>query len=93
MQNFAKSLLDVADNLGRASSVVKESFSKIDVSNDATGSAQLLKSLLEGVEMTEKQLGEVRFPYCYISFQIYLILYLCTKVYIEELVRSQYSFY
>ncbi|XP_044473691.1 grpE protein homolog 2, mitochondrial-like isoform X3 [Mangifera indica] len=59
IQNFAKSLLDVADNLGRASSVVKESFSKIDVSNDATGSAQLLKSLLEGVEMTEKQLGEV----------------------------------
>ncbi|XP_044497894.1 grpE protein homolog 1, mitochondrial-like [Mangifera indica] len=59
IQNFAKSLLDVSDNLGRASSVVKESFSKIDSSNDATGSAQLLKSLLEGVEMTEKQLGEV----------------------------------
>ncbi|XP_031286548.1 grpE protein homolog 1, mitochondrial [Pistacia vera] len=59
IQNFAKSLLDVADNLGRASSVAKESFSKIDARNDATGSAQLLKSLLEGVEMTEKQLGEV----------------------------------
>ncbi|KAJ0045667.1 hypothetical protein Pint_04059 [Pistacia integerrima] len=59
VQNFAKSLLDVADNLGRASSVAKESFSKIDACNDATGSAALLKSLLEGVEMTEKQLGEV----------------------------------
>ncbi|XP_031257490.1 grpE protein homolog 1, mitochondrial-like [Pistacia vera] len=59
IQNFAKSLLDVADNLGRASSVAKESFSKIDACNDATGSAALLKSLLEGVEMTEKQLGEV----------------------------------
>ncbi|KAJ1392497.1 GrpE nucleotide exchange factor [Sesbania bispinosa] len=35
IQNFAKSLLDVADNLGRASSVVKESFSKIDTPNDS----------------------------------------------------------
>lgn len=69
LQNFAKSLLDVADNLGRASSVVKESFSKIDASNDATGSAKLLKSLLEGVEMTEKQLGEVRFSCSYIFYR------------------------
>ncbi|KAJ4849374.1 hypothetical protein Tsubulata_043056 [Turnera subulata] len=59
IQNFAKSLLDVADNLGRASSVVKASFSKIDASADTTGSASLLKTLLEGVEMTEKQLAEV----------------------------------
>lgn len=59
MQNFAKSLLDVADNLGRASSVVKESFSKIDESKDTVGAAALLKTLLEGVGMTEKQLGEV----------------------------------
>lgn len=58
-QNFAKSLLDVADNLGRASSVVKESFSKIDTANDNTGAVPLLKTLLEGVEMTEKQLAEV----------------------------------
>ncbi|XP_019153141.1 PREDICTED: uncharacterized protein LOC109149677 isoform X2 [Ipomoea nil] len=59
VQNFAKSLLDVADNLGRASSVVKESFSKIDTDNDNTGAVPLLKTLLEGVEMTEKQLAEV----------------------------------
>lgn len=59
IQNFAKGLLDVADNLGRASSVVKENFLKIDPSNDTTGAVPLLKSLLEGVEMTEKQLGEV----------------------------------
>ncbi|XP_010438697.1 PREDICTED: uncharacterized protein LOC104722255 [Camelina sativa] len=60
VQNFAKSLLDVADNLGRASSVVKESFSKLDTSKeDSTGAAPLLKTLLEGVEMTEKQLAEV----------------------------------
>ncbi|KAK6934506.1 GrpE nucleotide exchange factor [Dillenia turbinata] len=59
IQNFAKSLLDVADNLGRASSVVKESFSKIDVSKDSAGAVPLLKTLLEGVEMTEKQLAEV----------------------------------
>ncbi|XP_062169251.1 grpE protein homolog 2, mitochondrial isoform X2 [Alnus glutinosa] len=59
IQNFAKSLLDVADNLGRASSVVKESFAKIDTSKDSSGAAPLLKTLLEGVEMTEKQLVEV----------------------------------
>ncbi|CAN6914769.1 unnamed protein product [Brassica oleracea] len=60
IQNFAKSLLDVADNLGRASSVVKESFSKLDdTSKDSAGAAPLLKTLLEGVEMTEKQLAEV----------------------------------
>ncbi|KAL3644089.1 hypothetical protein CASFOL_012021 [Castilleja foliolosa] len=60
IQNFAKSLLDVADNLGRASSAAKESFSKIDTSDAATGGAvHQLKTLLEGVEMTEKQLNEV----------------------------------
>ncbi|KAI9186246.1 hypothetical protein LWI28_015244 [Acer negundo] len=59
IQNFAKGLLDVADNLGRASSVVKESFSKIDTSHDSAGAVPLLKSLLDGVEMTEKLLGEV----------------------------------
>ncbi|XP_048619859.1 grpE protein homolog 2, mitochondrial [Brassica napus] len=60
IQNFAKSLLDVADNLGRASSVVKESFSKLDDTSKASaGAAPLLKTLLEGVEMTEKQLAEV----------------------------------
>ncbi|KAJ1375278.1 GrpE nucleotide exchange factor [Sesbania bispinosa] len=59
IQNFAKSLLDVADNLGRASSVVKESFSKIDTPSDSAEAVKLLKTLLEGVEMTEKQLSEV----------------------------------
>jgi len=62
IQNFSKSLLDVADNLFRASSVVKESFSKIDTSNNSDEAVPLLKTLLEGVEMTEKQLGEVFFP-------------------------------
>ncbi|KAL8206155.1 hypothetical protein R6Q57_009706 [Mikania cordata] len=59
IQSFAKSLLDVADNLGRASSAVKERFTKIDVSKDPAGALPLLKTLLEGVEMTEKQLSEV----------------------------------
>ncbi|KAK6774156.1 hypothetical protein RDI58_029395 [Solanum bulbocastanum] len=59
IQNFVKSLLDVADNMGRASSVVKESFSKIDESKDTVGAVPLLKTLLEGVEMTDKQLAEV----------------------------------
>ncbi|XP_073307925.1 grpE protein homolog 2, mitochondrial-like [Primulina huaijiensis] len=59
IQNFAKSLLDVADNMGRASFAAKESFSKIDASSDTSGAVQQLKILLEGVEMTEKQLSEV----------------------------------
>ncbi|KAJ0501383.1 putative GrpE nucleotide exchange factor [Helianthus annuus] len=59
IQNFAKSLLDVVDNLDRASSVVKESFAKIDASKDTTRAVPLLKTLIEGVEMTEKQLAEV----------------------------------
>ncbi|XP_022753093.1 uncharacterized protein LOC111301577 [Durio zibethinus] len=59
IQNFAKGLLDVADNLGRASTHVKGSFSKIDESKDTVGAVPLLKTLLEGVEMTEKQLGQV----------------------------------
>lgn len=49
----------MADNLGRASSAAKESFSKIDTSQDAAGAVNQLKTLLEGVEMTEKQLAEV----------------------------------
>ncbi|CAK9165490.1 unnamed protein product [Ilex paraguariensis] len=59
IQSFAKSLLDVADNLGRAFSVVKESSSKIDASEDIVGAVPLLTTLLEGVEMTEKQLAQV----------------------------------
>ncbi|XP_073028394.1 grpE protein homolog 2, mitochondrial-like [Primulina eburnea] len=59
IQNFAKSLLDVADNMGRASFAAKESFSKIDASSDTSGAVQQLKILLEGVEMTEKLLSEV----------------------------------
>lgn len=59
LQNFVKALLDVSDNLGRASSVVKESFSKIDESKDTAGAVPLLKTLLEGVEITDKQLAEV----------------------------------
>ncbi|CAL5405478.1 unnamed protein product [Camellia sinensis] len=46
-------------NLGRASSVVNDSFSKIDTSKDTAGAVPLLKTLMEGVEMTENQLAEV----------------------------------
>uniref|UniRef100_A0A803LXZ3 GrpE protein homolog n=1 Tax=Chenopodium quinoa TaxID=63459 RepID=A0A803LXZ3_CHEQI len=59
VQSFAKNLLDVADNLGRAASVTRESVNKIDVSQETVGAMPLLKTLLEGVEMTEKQLAEV----------------------------------
>ncbi|XP_027064199.1 grpE protein homolog 1, mitochondrial isoform X3 [Coffea arabica] len=59
VQDFAKNLLDVADNLSRASLAVKDNFLKIDASKDAVGAVPLLKTLLQGVEMTEKQLAEV----------------------------------
>ncbi|GFZ04959.1 co-chaperone GrpE family protein [Actinidia rufa] len=59
IQSFAKTLLDVADNLGRAASVVKDSFPKVDTSKDTAGAVPLLETLLKGVEMTEKQLTEV----------------------------------
>jgi hypothetical protein len=69
----------VADNLGRASSVVKGNFSKINVSNDAADVVPLLKTLLEGVEMTEKQLGEVTFLVnCQLSTQPHTLLFICT---------------
>jgi hypothetical protein len=54
-----RSLLDVADNLSRASAVVKENFSKIDSSDDSSAAVLLLKTLLDGVAMTEKQLSDV----------------------------------
>ena len=57
VQDFAKSLLDVADNLERALEIVRKSES----SAGAGAKAKQLKSLLEGVEMTEKQLMKVRF--------------------------------
>lgn len=56
MQDFAKSLLDVADNLGRALEIVQKSTSSED---DVEANVKLLKSLLEGVEMTDKQLLKV----------------------------------
>ncbi|KAA0049810.1 protein GrpE-like [Cucumis melo var. makuwa] len=51
-KNFAKSLLDVVDNLGRASSVVKGR-------KDSSGAIPFLKTLPEVAGMTEKQLMEV----------------------------------
>jgi molecular chaperone GrpE len=59
LQSFAKGLLDVADNLGRAAVAVPEEFRKSDGPEDPSGAAKLLISLLLGVEMTEKQLIQV----------------------------------
>ncbi|KAG6502964.1 hypothetical protein ZIOFF_035253 [Zingiber officinale] len=58
MKSFVMSLLDVADNLTRASSVVKERFTKLDTSKCSTEVVPLLKTLLEGVELTDTQLSE-----------------------------------
>ncbi|KAL3679430.1 hypothetical protein R1sor_022386 [Riccia sorocarpa] len=56
IQNFAKGLLDVADNLARAAAAVPESIAKSNPGDDPSGNLKLLQSLLQGVEMTEKQL-------------------------------------
>lgn len=51
---------------------MKESFSKIDASKDSSGAVPILKTLLEGVEMTDKQLAEVgnSFYGCYLYFEV-----------------------
>ncbi|KAM7250066.1 hypothetical protein ACFE04_021949 [Oxalis oulophora] len=48
IQNFAKGLLDVADNLGRASSSVKDSLKKIDESKDEAGAVSVFRKF--GIE-------------------------------------------
>ncbi|XP_028801633.1 grpE protein homolog 2, mitochondrial [Neltuma alba] len=58
LQNFAKVLVDVADDLGRASLVAKDKFSNIDAFKKSNDALPILKKLLEAVEMTEKQLDE-----------------------------------
>lgn len=50
----------MADNLSRASAAVKENFSKIDTTDDSIAAVPLLKTFLDGVEMTEKQLSDVK---------------------------------
>ncbi|XP_054797534.1 uncharacterized protein LOC129302650 [Prosopis cineraria] len=59
LQKFAKSLVDVANNLGRASSVAKDKFLSIDAFKKSEEAVPILKTLLEAVEITEKQLDEV----------------------------------
>jgi len=60
LQGFAKGLLDVADNLGRATGAVPQSFRQSDATSEGSSeAAKHLRSLLQGVEMTEKQLQQV----------------------------------
>lgn len=70
MKSFVKSLLDVADNLARASSVVKESFTKLDTSKGSTGVVPVLETLLEGVELTDKQLSKASSIACFFKTAI-----------------------
>ncbi|PIA36913.1 hypothetical protein AQUCO_03200105v1 [Aquilegia coerulea] len=58
-QKFAKKVLDVANNLVRASSFVEASLSNIDQSKDSAGAVPLLKLFLERLVMTTDQLLEV----------------------------------
>lgn len=59
IQDFAKSLLDVADNLGRAIATVPVQIRNEALANDESDTAKFLKSLLEGVMMTEKELMKI----------------------------------
>lgn len=56
---FATDLLDMADNLGRTAATVPESVRNEVFGPDSSGNAKLLKSLLEGVDMTQKQLMKI----------------------------------
>lgn len=59
IENFATSLLDVADNLGTVAATVPESAQNETLANDPSSNARLLKSLLEGVDMTQRQLVKI----------------------------------
>nr|GEZ23403.1 uncharacterized mitochondrial protein AtMg00810-like [Tanacetum cinerariifolium] len=69
-----KGLLNVADNLDRDSSVVKESFDKLDTSSDSSGVVPLLKTLLEA-KPTEKHLTAVKRIFRYLKDTIHIGLW------------------
>jgi molecular chaperone GrpE len=52
-------LLDVADNLSRATGAVPEGIAKASLDDDASGNLKVLQNLRQGVQMTEKQLLQV----------------------------------
>lgn len=64
LQGFVKDLLDVADNLDRAYSTIQEEVtSGVDAKGqeiDRDRALSLLRSLLEGVKMTDNILLKVR---------------------------------
>lgn len=49
----------MADNLHRTAATVPSIFQKGTLATDTSGNAKLLNSMLEGVNMTEKQLLKV----------------------------------
>lgn len=59
MQGFAKGLLDVADNLQRAADSVPPEVLAEGAEVDKERALQLLKGLLEGVQITNKVLLQV----------------------------------
>jgi molecular chaperone GrpE len=56
VQSFAKSLLDVADNLERAAGAVPEAALQPDSGMSAADVSKHLRTLLQGVQLTDKQL-------------------------------------
>ncbi|KAJ7960829.1 GrpE protein-like [Quillaja saponaria] len=60
LSKFCKKFIRCCRQFGKSFfRLSKRVFSKIDASKDSAGAVPLLKTLLEGVEMTEKQLAEV----------------------------------
>ena len=59
MQGFAKGLLDVADNLERAFEVAGDDAKRVE-SLEPEKAKSLLRSLLDGLQMTDKILIQVR---------------------------------
>ncbi|WJX59541.1 hypothetical protein P8452_44850 [Trifolium repens] len=80
IQNFAKSFLHVADNVGRDSSIVKKSVSKINTLSDSSEASKYLKTLLEDLKMIEKQLLEVECSICIIAIIIASNLYMMIEL-------------
>lgn len=58
-QSFAKSLLDVADNLERAAGAVPEAALQPESGMSAAELSKHLQTLLQGVQLTDKQLTSV----------------------------------
>ena len=79
LQNFAKGLLDVVDDLRRISFLGNDKFSSIDTSKGLDGAVQLLKKLHGCLEGAEKQIDEVAY-FEFVLFKCVLHLHIALAI-------------